>query len=118
MPGTDSPTANSRQLVVSSSANARLHAARTWLQDFARDREVVVLVPHANAADQLVHSLVAAVGSRFGVQRFTLNRLASRLAAPELARRKVVPATSLSLAAVATRAVYRVVGGREAGRLA
>jgi ATP-dependent helicase/nuclease subunit B len=118
MSGAASTAARSRQLVVSSSARDRLDAAQAWLESFPRDREVLVLVPHAIAADQLVHALVADGGSRFGIQRFTLNRLAARLAAPELARRQVLPCTSLSLTAVVTRAAYRLVEEGEAGRLA
>jgi CRISPR/Cas system-associated exonuclease Cas4 (RecB family) len=118
MPGAASRATSSRQLVVSSSAKARLDAAQRWLKTFARDREILVLVPHAIAADQLIHALVADGGSRFGIQRFTLNRLAARLAAPGLARRQLLPCTSLSLTAVVTRAVHHVVDSGEAGRLA
>jgi RecB family exonuclease len=118
MPDAASPPTGSRQLVVSSSAKVRLDAAQGWLKGFARDREVLVLVPHAIAADQLVHTLVTDGGSRFGIQRFTINRLAARLAAPELARRHLLPCTPLSLTAVVTRAAHRVVDSGEAGRLA
>ena len=110
--------APSRQLIVATSTKARLQAAQSWLQAFARDREVLVLVPHAIGADHLVHELVALEGSRFGLQRFTPTRLAARLAAPELARRRAVPCTSLSLTAVVTRAVHRVVKEGRGGRLA
>jgi len=110
-------SAPSRQLIVSTSTALRLHAARAWLKTFARDREVLVLVPHAIAADHLVHELVANEGSRFGLQRFTLNRLAARIAAPELAHRRAVPCTSLSLAAIVARAVHHVVQEGKGGRL-
>lgn len=118
MPGAASHAATSRQLLVSSSAKARLGAAQAWLRSFAPDREVLVLVPHPIAADQVIHAIVADWGSRFGIQRFTLNRLAARLAAPELARRQVLPCTPLSLIAVVARAAHRVVEGGDAGRLA
>lgn len=118
MPGVASTAAGLRQLIVSSSAKVRLDAAQAWLASFRCDREVLVLVPHTIAADQVVHALVADGGSRLGIQRFTLNRLASRLAAPELARRQILPCTSLSLTAVVTRAAYRVVEAGDAGRLA
>jgi RecB family exonuclease len=93
-------------LVVSSSTAARLEAARRWLGAMPRDTEVLVLAPHAHAADELVRAVVTESGSRFGVQRLTPNRLAARLAAPELARRGIASGTSLSLAAVATRAIF------------
>jgi ATP-dependent helicase/nuclease subunit B len=118
MSGSASAAARSQQLVVSASARVRLDAVKAWLEAFPRDREVLVLVPHAIAADHVVHALVADRGSRFGVQRFTLNRLAAHLAASELARRQVLPCTDLSLTAVITRAVHRVVEEGKAGRLA
>jgi ATP-dependent helicase/nuclease subunit B len=107
---------SARELIVSSSSEQRAQAAKAWLKTFAPDREVLILVPHAMAADQLVHELIAQSGSRFGLMRFTLNRLAALAAAPELARRGAAPATSLSLSAVVTRAVDRVVKAGEAGR--
>src|SRR5690349_7839938 len=109
--------APSRRLIISTSTQMRLHAARAWLETFARDREVLVLVPHAIAADQLVHDIVANGGSRFGLQRFTLNRLAARTSAPELAQRHAVPCTFLSLAAVVARSVHRVVQEGHGDRL-
>jgi ATP-dependent helicase/nuclease subunit B len=105
----------SRQLIVSSSTERRLKAAKAWLKTLSRDREVVILVPHAIAADQLVHELIAEDGSRFGLQRFTMRRLAARIAAPELARQGLAPSTSLSLAAVIARAVHRVLEVGEGG---
>jgi len=118
MPDAFFPTAHSRQLMVSSRTRARLEVAQAWMRSLARDREVLLLVPHSIAADHLIHSLVADGGSRFGIQRFTLNRLAGWLAAPELARRQLLPCTSLSLTAVVTRAIHHVVDRGEARRLA
>lgn len=105
-----------RHIRVESSAEARLGAARAWLAEQPSSAEVLVLASHSLAADELVHSVVLAHGARFGIQRFTPNRLATHLAAPELARRNVLPCTSLSLTAVVTRATYRVVGEGHAGR--
>lgn len=107
----------SRQLIVTTSAKVRLHAAQAWLQTLAPDREVLVLVPHASAGDQLVHAVVADFGTRFGIRRFTLSQFVSHQAAPELARRHAVPCTSLSLAAVVTRAVHRVLEDGKGGLL-
>ncbi|MDB6108130.1 MAG: ATP-dependent nuclease, subunit [Gammaproteobacteria bacterium] len=106
-----------RQLIVSTSTQVRLQVARAWLETFARDRELLVLVPHAIAANHLVYGLVANQGSRFGLQRFTLSRLAAHIAAPELARRRALPCTSLSLAAVVARAVHRVMEEGNGGHL-
>jgi RecB family exonuclease len=110
-------TGPQRQLIISPSTQWRLEAVQSWLRTFARHREVLILVPHSIAADHLVHALVAHEGSRFGLQRFTLSRLAARLAAPDLARRRAVPCTPLSLAAVSARAVHRVVKEGRGGPL-
>lgn len=111
-------SSSERQLIISTSTQWRLEAVQCWLGTFAHDREILILVPHSIAADHLVHALVANEGSRFGLQRITLNRLAAQLAAPELARRRAVPCTPLSLAAVSARAVHRVVREGRGGRLA
>jgi len=110
-------SASPRQFIVSASAQVRLEAARAWLKIFTPDREVLVLVPHAGAADHLIHELVANQGSRFGLQRYTLSRFAAQLAAPELARQHALPCTSLSLAAIVTRAVHLVLEAGKGGRL-
>src|SRR2546425_3002312 len=94
------PGAGPRTLVVSANAGLRLDHARRWLAALPRDGEALVLAPHSHAAGELVREDVAAAGTRFGIQRFTMDRLAGRLAAPELARRGAAPATPLSLVAV------------------
>jgi len=111
-------SASARRLVISSRAEARLEAARTWLAGLPADAEVLVLAPHAHAAAELVRSVVERHGSRFGIQRLTLDRLAAMLAAPELARRGLAPATSLSIAAVAARGAHRLAESGGAGRYA
>src|SRR5436853_4686486 len=94
------------ELVISCSAALRLDAARRWLQQLPRDGEVLILAPHGHAAGELLRAEVSDSGTRFGVQRYTLDRLAARLALPELARRGAASATSLSLVAVVTRAIH------------
>jgi RecB family exonuclease len=96
----------------------RLDAARAWLARLPRDAQALVLAPHGYAADELVRGDVASVGTRFGIQRLTVDRLAARLAAPELARRGIAPATSLALAAVVARGVHHLIATGEAGRFA
>src|SRR5439155_21031298 len=51
-------------------------------------------------------------------QRFTLDRLAARLAASELERRGAVHCTSLSLTAVVTRAIHQLLERGDASRFA
>jgi ATP-dependent helicase/nuclease subunit B len=109
---------NTPELVVSSAAATRLDAARRWLSALPRDSEALILAPHGHAATEIVRTCVAEGGSRFGLQRFTLDRFAARLALPELARRGVASATTLSLVAVVTRAVHRLLESGHAGRFA
>ena len=103
---------------MSSAAAARLDAARRWLSTLPRDSEALILAPHGHPATELVRVGVAEGGTRFGIQRFTLDRFAARLALPELARSGTAAATSLSLVAVVTRAVHRLLESGQAGRFA
>lgn len=70
-----------RELFVSPCSTDRLMEAQKWVQSFPHDAEVLVLAPHSLAGDTLVHTVVAAGGSRFGIRRSTLNRLAAQQAA-------------------------------------
>ena len=98
------------RLVVSADAPARVAAAAAWLEARAPDAEVLVLGPTWESCDDLVRAATVAAGARFGTVRLTLDRLAIRLATPALAREGRAPATGLSLAAVAARAVHLVRG--------
>src|SRR5678816_2773942 len=104
------------ELVVATASATRLKAARRWLAGLPRDGEALILAPHGHAATELVRSDVAQSGTRFGIQRFTLDRFAARLALPELAGRGAASATSLSLVAVVTRAVHQLLESGKAGR--
>lgn len=110
----DAAARGDAQLIVAPSAAARLDAARAWLAARPRDAEIVVIAANAEAGDELVREDVRRHGARFGLVRTTLGRLAGILAAPTLAARGCVPATRLSLDAVAARAVHQLIG---AGRL-
>jgi ATP-dependent helicase/nuclease subunit B len=103
-------------LIVSENAGERLDAARRWIAALPRGDELWVLAAHGYAADELARADAAANGSRFGLHRFTLDRLAAKLAAPALARRGAAPATTLSLTAVVARAVHRVLEKGAGGR--
>src|SRR2546425_6541667 len=100
--------------VVSADAGSRLESARRWLASLPRDGRVLLLAASGGAADELMHADASAHGTRFGVVRFTVDRLAARIAEPVMARRGLIPVTSLSLTAVVTRAVHRLL---EAGAL-
>jgi RecB family exonuclease len=97
------------QLVVAPNGARRLALARAWLQQHPLDAEILVIAASWEACDELVRADVCANGARFGVVRATLGRVAGWLAAPSLAARGHVPASALSLDAVAARAVHQLV---------
>ena len=72
------------RLMVASNAARRLAAARSWLQQYPLDAEIVVIAASWEACDELVREDVRENGARFGVVRATLGRVAGLLAAPSL----------------------------------
>ena len=100
--------ASTARLIVAPRAADRRAAAAAWLRDRPCDAEVLVVAASWEAADEIVRDLVRATGVHFGVVRATLGRLAGLLAAPALAARAAVPASGLSLDAVAARAVHQL----------
>lgn len=101
-------------MLVAVRARDRLDAARAWLAAHPRDAQVLVVAATAEAGDDLVRADVRAQGARFGLARATLGRVAGVLAAPAVAARRCVPASLLSLDAVAARAIHHL---STAGRL-
>jgi ATP-dependent helicase/nuclease subunit B len=107
--------AESREIIRSPRAHARLERARQWLAAQRPGAEVLVLADAREAADDLVRLLAEARGALAGVHRLTLNRLAGLLAAAPMAERGLAPATGLAHQALAARTVFRLAPG---GRLA
>ena len=97
---------NQRQIVIACDTAMRLTAAAEWLASYPADAEILILSPTKEAGDEFVRNAALASGARFGLTRFTLNQLASVLAAPVLARAGRAPASGLVLTAVAARAVH------------
>src|SRR6185295_3574806 len=73
-------------------------------RDHPLDAELLVIGASWEACDEVVRDDVGARGARFGAARVTLGRLAGVLAAPALAAEGRVPASALSLDAVAAAA--------------
>ncbi|HEY3137609.1 MAG TPA: PD-(D/E)XK nuclease family protein, partial [Blastocatellia bacterium] len=94
------------RLVVSHDSAARLNAAAEWLNAYSPDAEILVLSATKEAGDEFVRNAAMTAGARFGLSRFTLNHLAASLAAPELARARLVPASNLALTAVSARSIH------------
>ena len=94
--------------VVSASARVRLEAAAAFVAGCPAATEVVVVGATRDAADDFCRGVAVARGATFGLHRFTLGQLASRLATATLAARGVTPATALAADALATRALFEL----------
>jgi ATP-dependent helicase/nuclease subunit B len=93
-------------LIISHDAAIRLSAASEWLDNYVSDAEILIVSPTREAGDEFARNAAAKSGARFGLSRFTLNKLARILAAMELARAGIVPASGLALTAVAARSIH------------
>ena len=96
-------------------AGARLDAAADYLRRNLHDStapEVLLVGQTREAADELARGLAMEAGATFGLHRFGLRQLAWRVAAVELARRGLAPASPLASEAVATHAAFEELTGR------
>ena len=96
------------QALVSASARVRLDAATAFVTRWPPATEVVVVGATREAADDLCRGVAAARGATFGLHRFTLGQLASRIATATLAGQGVTPATPLAADALAARALFEL----------
>jgi ATP-dependent helicase/nuclease subunit B len=92
--------------IVSTSAAARLSAARRFVLDAPASAETLIIAATRGAADDFARELARTRSATFGLYRFSLTQLAARLAAPLLARDRLSPATALGVQAVAARALF------------
>ena len=90
----------------SASVEARLRAARAFVERFGSSAEVLVVGATREAADDLAREISAARGATFGLYRLSLAQAAARFASAELARRGRAPVTSLGLEALAARVSF------------
>jgi ATP-dependent helicase/nuclease subunit B len=96
------------RVVISTSAAARLAAARSFLEQLPPATEAVVVGATRGAADDFVRAIAAARGATFGLTRFSLTQLAARMAAAPAGARRA-PATQAGTEAVAARVVFDAV---------
>jgi CRISPR/Cas system-associated exonuclease Cas4 (RecB family) len=94
------------RIVTSTSAAARLDAARKFVLHASPASEILIVSASRGAADDFARDLARTRGATFGLYRFSLTQLAARLAAPLLARERVSPTTALGVQAVAARALF------------
>ncbi len=102
------------RLLVSPRSESRLSAAEVFLGEGRASAVALLVGPSRGAALDLAARVGSSRGAIFGLHRLTLGQLAARLAAPELARRRLAPATPLGVEAVVARAVASAL---EAGAL-
>jgi ATP-dependent helicase/nuclease subunit B len=110
------------QLIVSTSAAARLDAARTFVVERSSPArgarppaELVIAGASRGAADDFARTIARGAGATFGLTRFSFMELAARAAAARVAARSVapgaidtrrVPGTQAGAEAMAARAVF------------
>jgi CRISPR/Cas system-associated exonuclease Cas4 (RecB family) len=94
------------RIVSSTSAAARLQAARRFILESSPAAEILIVSASRGAADDLAREIGRIRGATFGLYRFSLTQLAARLAAPLLARDRLSPTTALGAQAVAARALF------------
>jgi len=93
------------RLVVSPRSSERLLAAEAFLCAAPTDAEVLLVSASRGSALDLAARVGAKQGATFGIHRLTLGRLAARLAAIDLAKRGLAPASMLATLAVVNRAI-------------
>ena len=99
------PSSGRVTLLTSPAAAVRLAAASDALRRNAAG-EVLIIGESRDAAEDLAHEVARDAGATFGLYRFSLRQLAGRIAAPDLARRGLAPATRLAAEAVAQHAAF------------
>src|SRR5262249_769213 len=82
--------------------------ARVWLECRAPAEEVLIVGATLDATNELARAVAKKKGAAFGWHRLTLSQLAATIAAPLLAKRRLVPLSSLGSHAVVTGFVYRL----------
>jgi hypothetical protein len=102
------------RVITSTSASARLDAAREFLSGRSPAAEIVVVGASRGAADDFVRAIASRAGATFGLTRFSLTELAARAAAARLEGNRRMPGTQAGSEAVAARVVF---DARAAGEL-
>ncbi|MFN2514409.1 MAG: hypothetical protein ABR568_23725, partial [Pyrinomonadaceae bacterium] len=84
-----------KRIEVSSDAATRIGIAREWVEKYAAETEILVVAHSLEATSEFHLRVVGGTGAWFGIKRFTLNALASRLAQGALAEAGSAPASRL-----------------------
>ena len=100
------PLPPSFSVVCSPAASVRLNAVRSFIEELPPSLELLLVGHTREAADDIARDVTRRRGTSFGVHRFSMRQLASRLAAIELARLGHAVASPLGAEAVAARAAF------------
>src|SRR5437660_4836016 len=100
-------------VVTSTSAAARVEAARAFIPSHPPASEVVVVGASRGAAEDFARSVARTAGATFGLTRFSLTELVARAAAAHDAGARRVPGTQAGAEAIAARAVFDAVAAAE-----
>ena len=105
-------------ILVSSSADARLAAAGSWLRErLEHEDEVLLLAPSRGAADDLLRGLTGTGAGLLGVHAMSFQQWAREAASLDLAARGLRPITPLGTEAIAARAARLAAADGELERL-
>ena len=107
-----------RTLLLGPSAASRRERARGALGELASPASLRILSKEQESADHFVREIVQEHGSLFGIQRFTLDALAYRLAMPVLAREGLASHSRLGQEAVTARVIHQASQENRLGALA
>jgi len=101
------------RVVISTSATARLDAARAFLAKHPPASELAIVGASRGAADDLARDVARQAGATFGLNRFSLTELAARAAAAGSPGARRMPGTQAGAEAIAARAVFDAVSAGE-----
>src|SRR5690349_18773649 len=94
------------RVVISTSAAARLDAARQFLANRHPAAEAAIVGATRGAADDLARAVAAEAAATFGLARFSLTELAARACHERFARGRRAPGTQAGAEAIAARAAF------------
>jgi len=101
------------RIVTSSSAAARLNAARTFLAGRPAASELVIVGASRGAADDFARAIARRAGATFGLTRFSLTELAAKAAASRVEGARRARGTDAGAEAIAARAIFEAIGAGE-----
>ena len=94
------------RLIESTKLEVRVAAAEDWLGRRSAAERLLIVAPGPGSASELLRRVAMIRGAVFGWHRVTLGRLASVLAGPLLASRRLAVAGGLARQAIAARVIH------------